>query len=253
MSIICISALTTDQKIQIGILAISCLGFLIAFITLIIFWRTLKAGQAQVNELHIQTLNNQKQAEYSLAQNQYNIYRQELEFIIETFKTLKFSDAKNQFPASYADAFNKANGINTDMIKIFAFLLVIEVSQITNEQRVAFKMQIFQPLIWNYQRLLRFLVKIKDDNILSNIYKDMFYEKIEHDLLQSYFRICNNQTTDRGKDYDLKKIFTRKYKDEWQTLAGDKKWIDEFYRVNNFYIENHTFRFKDLHFYQTTL
>ena len=223
-SILCCasSSLPFADKIQIGI-------FIVGTITAFILWRTIKEGQ--------------RQSKAALAINQYNIYHKELIIIIENFMNMNFKkdmldhdvSINNIFPNDFLFTLGKANGCNDKMISLFRIFLPPFNSQRTKDQEYYFQDYIMKPLVREYEHLLHFLEAIKNDLVLSKEYQSMFYEKIEFELLQPYLRICNNNPI----RYDLS--------------CFPPHWVNEFYCINKFYIDNKAFRFKDLAFYIRTL
>lgn len=199
----------------------------VAIITLIYLFKTYKTSQRQTS--------------MSLAINQYNIYHSEFKDFLEEAKNLRFrSESLNLNQVGLADATTKYNGLNY----IEIFLCTIPGS-IWREKLAEFKLEhsfrsgVLFPLTLYHDRLYDFLCRINNDPILSGNYKGILYNYIERDLLQAYFRICNNTFRDSLEHNIL----------EFSTNAYDAK---SFYAINDFYINNNAFRYKSLQFYQNT-
>jgi len=237
---ICILDLTIDEKIQFGLLFIGFLTVLVGAITAYILLRTLKEGQKQSKE-------GQRQTGYSLAINQYNIQFQDLMGIINKFKEINFKENfkkykvdENIYPLNFRYGLNDANGINTAMIYLFIIFSIPYKNETTKDQLFNFRLHILFPLLREYKSLLHFLNEIKDDTLLSQSHKNKFYKIIERDVLQSYFRICNNHTLPVAEpDYDLS--------------CYPKNNIEDFCAINEFYIANSAFQYNTLEFYQNTI
>jgi hypothetical protein len=232
--------LTKDQLINLSLVMVGLLTVGVALYTAIILLRTLK-------QIKIQTDEAQFQSRAILAMNQYNIYYKELEGISATFENMNFKknmerrsfDLKTTFPLNFRQALDFANGKNDKLIGLFTLFMIPDRNSRTKEQETYIQFDILQPLIRGYEHLLLFLNAIKDDNILTDEYKSMFYEKVEYELLQSYLRICNYKFMDKTNDFDLS--------------CYPDQWVNEFKKINNFYINNNAFRYKDLDFYRTTM
>jgi hypothetical protein len=224
---------TKDQVINI------CLVF-VALYTAIILLRTLKQIQLQTKEA-------QFQSRATLAMNQYNIYYKELEGISTKFEDMNFKkkmersgfDIDITFPQNFRQSLDFANGKNESLIALFNLFMIPDRLKRTKNQEIYFQQDILLPLIRGYEHLFLFLNAIKNDKILTDEYKSMFYEKIEYELLQSYLRVCNYQFMDKDNDFNLS--------------CYPAQWLEEFYKVNNFYINNNVFRYKDLEFYRRTM
>ena len=104
-----------------------------------------------------------------------------------------------------------------------------------------FRHNVLFPLERYYDRLLHFLQSVKVDTTMEEYYKEIIYTKVERDILQTYFRICNCTLANISKlDYDISIFSTSMYD------------TTSFYRINDFYKENKIFQYKDLTFYQRT-
>ncbi len=232
--------LTKDQEINLCLVGVGTLTVGVALYTAIILLRTLK-------QIKIQTDEAQFQSRATLAMNQYNIYYKELEIITSTFENMNFKknmerrdlDLKTTFPLNFRQSLDYANGRNEKLCGLFTLFMIPDRHERTKHQETYFQHDVLLPLIRGYEHLLLFLNAIKNDRLLTDEYKSMFYEKIEYELLQSYLRICNYRFMYKDNDYDLS--------------CFPEQWLDEFYKVNNFYINNNAFRYKDLAFYQRTM
>lgn len=228
---------TKDQRIT---MCLGLLGIMVALYTAIILLRTLE-------QMKIQTDEAQSQSKATLAMNQYNIYYKELEGISAKFEGMNFKknmerrdfDLNTTFPQSFRQSLDLANGKNESLIGLFNLFMTPDRLTRTKHQEMYFKQDILLPLIRGYDHLFLFLNAIKNDRILTDEYKSMFYEKIEYELLQSYLRVCNYQFMDVDNDFNLS--------------CYPAQWLDEFYKVNDFYINNNAFRYKDLNFYRRTM
>jgi hypothetical protein len=232
--------LTKDQEINLGLVLVGLLTVCVALYTAIILLRTLKQVKMQTDEA-------QFQSRATLAMNQYNIYYKELEIITATFENMNFKknmerhsfDLKTTFPLNFRQSLDYANGRNEKLVGLFSPFMIPDRRKRTKEQEVYIQHDILLPLIRGYEHLFLFLNAIKNDKILTYEYKSMFFEKVEYELLQSYLRICNYRFMDEDNDYNLS--------------CFPEQWLEEFYKVNNFYISNNAFRYKDLAFYQRTM
>ncbi|MFA6089446.1 MAG: hypothetical protein WC755_06285 [Candidatus Woesearchaeota archaeon] len=188
-----------------------------------------------------------KQTKISLSINQFNIFYNDLKDLIEDAENIKYkTDLGENANSSTKSYLEKSNGIN--YIGLFQFTLNTE--RLINKQLKDdnytdtiqindFRQNIIFPLGRYYDRLLYFLNSVDKDDILQINHKKIIYNKVERDILQTYFRVCNYQFS--GKlDYNLSIFDTDTYKSEM------------FYRINKFYINKNLFQYKDLEFYCKT-
>lgn len=185
----------------------------------------------------------QKQTRISLAINQYNIFQKELDSFIKEANDIKFkSDLSPTILAPYKHAFENANGIY--YIKVFDDVLdsIRLLPDDSTERRPLindFRLNILTPLYRYYDKLYHFLIQINKDKVLTDQYKRILYNYIERDILLTYFRISNYK---RGDTLycDLSVFNTTGYP------------ISNFYLINDFYIKNNAFQYKNLKFYANT-
>lgn len=186
----------------------------------------------------------QKQTEISLSINQFNIYHFELQGLIGEGKNIKFRSDLNEGILKTLDyQFINSNGIEY----ISVFTIATDTLKYTlnknneNSQVVIndFRNNVLFPLSRYYDKLFHFLNRVKADKVLNQDYRNILYNYIERDVLQTYFRVCNNCFQD-FMTVDLLPFKTIKYDTE------------TFYKINKFYIENKIFQYKDLQFYKDT-
>jgi hypothetical protein len=212
--------------------AISVATLITTIITAFYLYRTYRTGQSQTST--------------SLAINQFNIYYNEFVDFVKEAENLKFGDeSSNLSVVGLSDIPNRYNGINyiatlnftTDRMKY-----ILQNTKTLNERslRSNFREGILYPLSRFYDRLYKFLLRIKNDDVLIQNYKNILYMYVERDLLQTYFRVCNNT---HGPEllYDLTPFKTQAYD------------ANSFYGINRFFIENNCFQYNNLTFYQETL
>jgi len=217
----------TADKINILILIINFLILIVYALMARYMYKTFTSGQ--------------KQTEISLAINQFKIYHFELQGLIEEAKNIKFrSDSvlSNEKLESLISSFNNSNGIS--YIYVFSMLTNPQYGLKNNQNMINdFRHNVLFPLIPYYAKIFSYLKRVKNDKVLNIDYKNILYYQIERDLLQTYFRICNNCHSNY-KTVNLS-IF--------KTEAFDP---ETFFIINRFYIENDIFLFNDLKFYQNT-
>jgi hypothetical protein len=125
--------------------------------------------------------------------NQYNIYYEELESIIEIFRNINFKKNLERyrtdltiFPPDVTEALNNANGLNIEMLFLFkiydpTYLRSLEQNETEKaklrEQHFRFWMNVFPLLIREYRNLVHFLNEIKNDGLLTSEYRSKFYKK----------------------------------------------------------------------------
>ena len=181
----------------------------------------------------------------SLAINQFNIYNDELKAFKEEAKNIKF-EQKFKYSMITPEDFEKSNGVS--YITLFTFSADENIirnynSDITLDPNYLdislFRSSVIFPLEIFYSKLSHLLEKILKDKILLKEYKTFLFSRIERDLLQDYFRICNFEFLDR-KTYNLAIFKSEGYNS------------DKFYKINKFYIENNLFDFRNLEFYKAT-
>jgi len=232
----CLSNLTFPDQIQFWLLVVGIVNIMVVAITAIILYRTLKEGQRQSDE-------SRKQTSYSLAINQYNIVYQDLKGIHKKFEELNFKEilkksniAETNLPQSSRQGIEEANGLNIPMIYLFRPFLHPTNKSLKEEGIGFFRFNIIFPLLREYVSLFDFLKDVKNDKILSIEYKNRLYKIIERDILQSYFRICNYRRFTNMKYY-------------LSSLQPED--LEDFYAINNFYIENNLFQYNPLDFYES--
>lgn len=184
----------------------------------------------------------QKQTKISLSINQFNIFQKELEGLIKEAKEIKFSSKYPNLTKPYQQDFEESDGI----YYITLFSIISHIKYYNNESHERenllndFRHQIIFPLMKYYSKILQFLSRVKNDEVLSKSYKNILYNYIERDVLQSYLRISNNQLGNELQ-YDLS-IF--------ETSVFDPT---SFYKINEFYIKDDLFQYQNLNFYINTL
>ncbi len=224
----CTFLLSTSENINLLMLLVNFLILIVYAFMAKYMYRTFIGGQ--------------KQTETSLAINQFNIYHTELQGLIEEGKNIKFhSDMDEGILKTLNYQFIKSNGIEY----ISAFTIATDTLQDTlkndkNSQAIIndFRHNVLFPLSRYYDKLFHFLNRVKIDKVLNQDYKNILYNYIERDILQTYFRVCNNCVEGYYMTVDLTPFKTIKYDPE------------TFYRINKFYIENEIFQYKDLAFYK---
>lgn len=224
-----VSNFTNADIINILILIVNFLIFIVYAIMAKYMFKTFTGGQ--------------KQTEISLAINQYNIYHFELQELIVEGKNIKFhTDLGDSILKPLKYQYSNSNGI--DYMGVFTIIthkwLIIKTYEENRKDLIEdFRDNVLFPLSRYYDKLFHFLNRIKNDSVLKN-YKNILYINIENNILQTYFRLCNN-CVGNYKTVDLS---------SFKTEGFDP---DTFYRINKFYIENGIFQYKDLKFYQDTL
>lgn len=196
--------------------------------------------------LIINFFQNRNLAKTSLAINQFNIYYNSLKDFIDEAK-------KIQFKPEYEDEevhpivkqhMEKSNGIWYIQLLMFVSHmshLDIKPDEKLKSQMFNFTYCVLAPLVRYYDKLLHFLNAVYDDTVLADRYKKIIFNKVEQELLQIYFRVCNNVRWQEKKEYDLSKF---------KTVGFD---TSIFYEINSFYIKNKLFQYKNLEFYIKTL
>ena len=139
------------------------------------------------------------------------------------------------FLQKFNQGIEEANGMNIAMMSLFRPFLHPENENLKEIEVSSFRLFLLFPLLREYVSLLDFLKEVRSDKILSIEYKNRFYKIIERDVLQSYFRICNFCMFQYMK-YNLSSL--------------QKTDLEDFYAINNFYIENDLFQYNNLRFYQ---
>lgn len=219
--ILCFSWTTADT--------INTLILITYIVTAWVIYRTFKEGKRQTT--------------ISLSISQYNILYKELIDLIDDAKSLKFkSDLGNEAHVNIRTRIDEANGIN--YIALFLFTAndnkFIQ-SQPDGQSHINdFRHNILFPLVRYYDRLHYFLETVIKDDVLEANHKKYIYNKMERDLLQTYFRVCNYRFMSNEPDYNLRTFETEKFS------------ADSFYKINSLFIEKNLFQFKDLDFYKRT-
>lgn len=220
MRLICITWATADT--------INTLILITYIVTVWVIYKTFKEGKRQTT--------------ISLSISQYNILYKELLDLIEDAKNIKFkSDLGEEAHVNIRTRIDEANGIYYIPLFLFTssgvkFLKKDDAAKHIND----FRHNILFPLVRYYDRLYQFLEIVIKDEILEPNHKNYIYNKVERDLLQTYFRVCNYQFMSEKPDYDLIPFETEKFN------------ADSFYRINKLFIEKNLFQFKDLEFYKET-
>jgi hypothetical protein len=218
--------------------SIQSLVLITAAISLYFLYKTLKSGQRQADESNELTLQN-------LSISQYQIYTEELKYFFEVFQSLKFKVEDHKFPdPDYLAQIKSADGIA--YIQVFRILLTNSYflkadSSLITERVDEFRHKIVFPLFRNYGMLYNFLSRVKSDQLLKNEHKKIIYLIVERDLLQHYFRLCNNEDPLRKKSYDLSLFDTPVFQSQ------------SFCAINQFYVDNGVFSLHTLEFYKETL
>lgn len=183
----------------------------------------------------------QKYNSRQLAINEYNILFQDFELIKIKLEKLKFEVDTNGFSDSFKKSLEESDGIN--YISLFSQFLNFELGNKndTNQLIGKFRIGVIFPFIRNYKNLGIFLNEVIQNDVLSDRYKAKFYIKVEQQLLQCYFRICNNIDQLGKPNYDLSLFDSEVYKSA------------EFLEINDLYIKNNLFQMNDLDFYIKTL
>jgi hypothetical protein len=212
---------------------------LTAALSIYFLYRTLKEGQKQANESNELTKQN-------LSISQYQIYMEEMKYFINLFQNLKFAVNPNALPGTdFQTNISNYNGI--DYIELFGPVMghhnyFTTMNEIPFNKRVnEFRHNIIFPLFRKYSQLHNYLERIKADSVLKVDHKKLLYLLIERDILQTYFRICNNEDPLNQKSYNLSTFDTPVFQS------------NSFYDVNQFYIDNSLFSLHSLKFYKETL
>jgi|GEM_PF-5375890 len=181
-----------------------------------------------------------RQTKFSLAINQFGIFNDQLKQFKDEGENIRFklnlyseNDINN-----FTKAVEKSNGIY--YIEIF-LLLSHSPNEFTESEINEVRTQILFPLTKYYNRIFKFLEDIYNDNILTDEYKIILFNNIERDILQTYFRVCNNKFGEQ-KTVDFNIFKTIRFIPE-----------QSFLKINQFYIENNLFKFENLMFYEGTL
>jgi len=196
--------------------------------------------------IYITFIEGKKQTAISLSISQFNIYYNELLDFFEDGKAIKLhSDLGDKAHPIIKDNIEKVDGINYIYLFLYAEKYLVEDIDDKNVDRIRnqindFRHNILFPLEKYYDRLFHFLNSIYKDNILEKNHKNILFNKVERDILQTYFRICNYSFITNEKNYDLSTFDTPKYNSK------------SFYKINNLFIENKLFQYKSLEFYCKT-
>jgi hypothetical protein len=181
----------------------------------------------------------------SLAINQFNIYNDEIKSFKEEAKNIKF-EQKFKYSMITPEDFNKSNGVSYIVLFTFATdenIIRNHNPDITLDPNYLdislFRSSVIFPLERFYAKLSHLLEKILKDEILLKEYKAILFSRIERDLLQDYFRICNYEFLKR-KLYNLAIFKSQGYD------------ANKFYKINEFYITNNLFDYENLKFYKAT-
>lgn len=175
----------------------------------------------------------------TLSNEEYKGYKEDLKDRISIFKNIKFSPNDNIYPkdSQLLASIKESDGIN--YYSVFTNLgLEINDDKQDSSVIIDFKMRFLSPLHREYVALFDLLSEISENKLLSISHKMRLYKKVEMDLLQVYFKICNKTISpnSNNKEYDLSAY----------------KLLDfNFYIINDFYIENNLFRYHPLEFYKT--
>jgi hypothetical protein len=198
--------------------------------------------------MYITYRNGQKLSKAGLSISEYNIIFNDLQSLITEAKEIKFKSYLNEAqinPIKYR--YDQSDGVF--YIKLFLFVTLQNQSNKviyeSEENKFAisdFRDNVLFPLERFYDKLNDFLFTVHKDVVLEEYHKKFIFKTVERDLLQTYFRVCNNiHPFLNNKEYQLSHFKTEAYNPE-----------ESFYRINKFYIENKLFNYKDLEFYQTT-
>lgn len=219
--------------------SIQTLLLITAAVSIYLLYKTLKAGQHQAEQSNELTRQN-------LSISQYQIYMEELKYFIKMFQELQFPVTPATFHRSdYRTDIQNSNGI--DYMLTIKYVIdpehyFLNSDRTENTERVnEFRHNILFPLFRKYAQLHNFLQRIKADQLLKDEHKKLLYLLIERDLLQNYFRLCNNEFPDNTKNYDLSLFETQVFR------------IESLHAVNRFFIDNDLFALHSLQFYKETL
>lgn len=208
-------------------------------ISLFFLYKTLKNSQQQAS-------NSQQLTEKSLSIDQYQIYSTELNYLVKMFQELRFQVDDQKLPGiPLQENLATSNGIS--YIRVFnvvmrgTYYFRQEGQTLIPAQVHEFRHQILFPLYRLYSILHNFLTRVQDDALLKPEHKGIIYLIVERDLLQHYFRICNNVDYNQSPSYDLSIFDTRAFNSQ------------SLYAINEFYIRHRLFSLHDLTFYQQTL
>jgi hypothetical protein len=251
------SSLSFNDRVQLGLLVVATLGLVGAGLSVYFIRKTLIEGKKASDE-------SRRQTEETLAINQYHVYYKEMKDIIRKFQEIKFTSPEENisalFPLYFRQALSATDGMYYKMIELFKIFLpedrhnlftspedqVKQISELRTPQQILdrktfFRRQIIRPLIIEYKHLLHFLVDIKNDKLLTDEYRGIFYKKIEFELLQHYFLICN-----------YSKVGNPEVEPEGFILdVFPENTLKEFYAINEFYKQHKAFRYWNLKCYQT--
>lgn len=179
----------------------------------------------------------QKQTTYTLAINQFNIFNSELQEFITEGKNIKFNSNFALNTQSYYNCIDNSNAIQ--YIRLFP--LPKQIAKEDEEQFINdFRVYVLFPLSRYYDKIYKFILQVEEDNIMTTKYKNSILYALERDILQTYFRVCNNQFGKRPT-VDFENFKTIKFIPE-----------DSFFKINQYYIANQKFSFESLGFYKDT-
>jgi hypothetical protein len=212
------------DKINFAILIVYFITAIVIFIT---FWE------------------GKKQTKISSSIGQYNIMKDEFSDFLEDAKNLKFnSKLIENADESIKPDLQNVNGI--DYIPLFMFATDNTVLSSlkkgdNDENKQDFRHNIIFPLERYYDKLYNYILSVVKDEILEQSHKDIILKKIERDILQTYFRVCNYGIGINGENfYQIHSFKTEKFNP------------DSFYRINKLYTDKKLWQYKNLEFYQET-
>lgn len=201
------------------------------FITAIIMYLTLDEGR--------------KQTKISLSISQFNILDNLLSDFINEAKTITFKSEleDDSFLNNILKSHPELSGIYYMPLLIIALnnrlgvmLRDGEIDRLNN-----YRHNIVFPLVGYYDKLYGFIIDVIKDEVITEKYKKMLLKKVEREILQTYFRVCNYSVINDGVlAYNLNPLETENFD------------LDSFYKINKLYIDKGLFEYKDLDFYKET-
>lgn len=188
-------------------------------------------------------MESQKYNKNLLAMDEYKIMLQDFEIIKLNLENLKFKIKLDQIPEHFENDLRNANGV--DYIHVFHSFFLLNDTQnpfITNitktELKSSFRTNVIFPLVRNYKNVALFIEEVANNKLLESRYKRKLYLKVEQQLLQHYFRICNNIDSSRKQEYNLKVFDSNGFNS------------NEFFTLNELFIKDDLFQINDLNYYK---
>lgn len=183
----------------------------------------------------------------TLSNEEYRGYKEDLKDRINIFKTIKFKPNIKvyQKDSQLITSIEESNGIDYSGVFANSSLGIYDPVKQNPEVIADFKINFLFPLYREYVVLFDLLSEINENKSLSISHKMRLYKKIEMDLLQVYFKICNKISPNIN---DNKEKEEKEY--NLTALEGHYFKKEDFYKINNFYIENELFQYHTLEFYK---